>query len=85
MFQLIQAQFAEFKKHAANVELDFESKVKASASKIESLENIATASENALNELSETTAVKLSAAELLRSQLQDQIKERASQVAMCEL
>ena len=83
-FQLLQAQLAEFKQHAETIAFDFESNIKSSALKIESLENIAAASENALKEMTESTANKNSAVELERRQLQDQIKERASQVAMSE-
>jgi hypothetical protein len=80
----LQAQLAELKTHAETVVFDYESKINASSLKIESLENIAAASEDALKELKNSTAIKDSAVVLERSQLQDQIKERASQVAMCE-
>ena len=74
---------AEFKKHSENLTFGLESKIEASASKIEDLENNIAASERALKELSESASVQISAAELERSQLQDQVNKNEKQVAAC--
>ena len=77
---MIQAQFAEFKKHADSVVFDFESKAEASALQIESLETRVVASEGTIKQMTESAEAKYLALECAKQSLQEQLDTSMKQV-----
>ena len=78
--QLVQAQYAEFRKHAESVVFDFESKLEISAQKIESLEKHIAISDDSAKQILESTEAKLCALESEKQLMQNHLDERIRQV-----